>query len=74
MKKLLFVLLAALVFGCSTVDKSEVEDSQYFQNSTSSVRIDKIILEEHEYWVRTGSYAGGLEHSASCPCKSEENE
>jgi len=68
MKKVFLVLLTVLAFGCSTVDQSEVEDTQYFKNSTSSVRIDKIVLEGHEYWVRTGSYAGGLEHSASCPC------
>jgi hypothetical protein len=48
---------------------AEVESRQLIKQQSGFVlQFEKVTLEGHEYWVRTGGYAGGMTHSASCPC------
>ena len=63
-------VILIVVLGCNnTTPDSHVEATVVVKQTSGYVlRFDKVILEQHEYWVRFGGHAGGLEHSASCPC------
>jgi hypothetical protein len=71
---LIVIVIGALLYGYGLTScvVASPEDTTISNETTEvlhhTTKFRKVVLEEHEYWYRYGSYAGGLEHSASCPC------
>ena len=76
MIKRFFILFVVIVLaGCSIIDDGPYGTAESEAKvKMGATTFEKVTLEGHEYWVRTGSYAGGLEHSASCPCHDKKEE
>ena len=56
-----------------TASEPEQSNVKYIMRTFSTV-IYSICIEGHDYIVLYGSYKGGIVHSASCPCKKEDND
>lgn len=84
MKKTLFnyalIIASALCLaGCEEYEYEQFQTQQFktkvkYYNPTIGVRIYSIEIEGHDYILFNGYRKGGITHSASCPCKKEDND
>ena len=73
-----YVWLSILIIGIFVVaaacehakqPQTEIETTVVAKQSGGyAITFELVTLDGHEYWVYDGSYAGGIVHSASCPC------
>ena len=73
MKKILILLAAICLCGCSNTDVTKEEPMQnielkyYYQDSSQSLYTTEI--EGHLYVIYGGNHRGGIIHAEHCPCK-----
>lgn len=72
MKKILILLAAVCLCGCSSIEKEVTETTEptkikYYRKD--DVFIYSIEIEGHKYIVFDGYHEGSIIHAEHCPCK-----
>ena len=74
MKKLMFALFGVAVFcGCDDTQPQEHLNTVRVADNFGA-GLHKEMIEGHDYIVYHRGYAGGICHSASCPCTKKNTE
>ena len=73
MNKLFVVATVAALVGCDNKPIEEL-DALPISSSHSVQGVNKIVVEGHEYLLYYWHRAGGICHSASCPCTKKTEE